>query len=170
MALEVETGTGSASAESLCSVAQADAHHAARGGTAWAALATEAKEQALRRATDYMQQVYRTRWAGLRISATQALDWPRVDVPRRDVGDFYPSNAVPAEVVRACAELAAKSAAGTVLLAYQGRDVLEQTVGPITTRYAQGSTAAVRFSAIDAMLGPLFSAASSAASMRLVRG
>ena len=72
MALITEDGTGRADAESYCSVAAADAHHAARGAAAWAALTTEAKEQALRRATDYMGQIYGPLWAGHRSLPTQA--------------------------------------------------------------------------------------------------
>ena len=44
MALETETGTGSATAESFCSVADADTYHAARGTTLWATLTTACHE------------------------------------------------------------------------------------------------------------------------------
>lgn len=158
MAIETETGAGSATAETLCSVDAADAHHAARGAAAWDALTTDEKEQSLRRATDYMGQTYRLRWAGARVSDVQALDWPRFDVPRRDLGSllgggFYASDSVPAEVVKACAELAIRAAAGE-LAADAGQSVIERTVGPITTKYAPGSTATKRYRAVDAMLAP----------------
>ena len=81
MSLIVEDGTGLANAESLCSVADADTIHAARGNTAWAALTTPQKEQNLRKGTDYMTGKYTTLRAGYRRLATQALDWPREDVP-----------------------------------------------------------------------------------------
>lgn len=169
MALITEDGSGVAGAESLCSVAVADAYHSARGNTAWAALTTTAKEQALRKATDYMQQTYRPMWAGLRRYSTQALDWPRVEVPRHDVGDYYPIDVVPTEVQNACAELASRASAGTVLLADQSREVVEQTVGPITTKYAQGSAQAKKFSAVDSMLAMFLKAAKGGATITLVR-
>ncbi len=169
MPLIVEDGTGKADAESYCSVSDADAYHAARGVTAWAALDTTGKEQRLRMATDYMLQTYRALWAGQRVTATQALDWPRYDVPRRDYGDYYPSNTVPAEVVRACAELASRVTVGAALLTDQTREITEQTVGPITTKYAQGSSQATRYAAADAMLAPFFVAARGGSVMRLVR-
>ena len=159
MALIVETGAGLADAESYCSVSAADTHHAARGITNWATLSTEEKEQALRRATDYMGQVYRTRWRGWRTTATQALDWPRYDVPKYDTAlgnlpAYYPQDAVPAEVVKACAELALRGAAGE-LDADMGQQITEQTVGPITTKYAAGSTSRKRYVAVDMLLSPL---------------
>lgn len=168
MALETETGSGSETAESLCSVSDATAYHSARGNAAWAALTNEAMEQALRRATDYMQQTYRQRWAGCRVYSSQALDWPRYDVPRRDYGDYYPSDAVPREVRDACAELALRASAGE-LAADMGQQVTERTVGPITTKYASGSTSAKRYRAVDMLLGPLLRSSGSGVVVGLVR-
>src|SRR6266850_1608568 len=119
MALVVEDGTGLAAAESYASVAEADQYHSDRGNAAWAPLATAAKEQALRKATEYMVQVYRQRWASFRTTFVQALDWPRAWVPLIDAPGPYgrwtayvPYNVVPAEVKRACSELALVSLAG----------------------------------------------------------
>ena len=72
--MALNTEPGAALADSLCTVAQADAFHAARGNTLWAPLTTPEKEQALRRATDYMA-VYSSRWKGAR----QTLKFQAVD-------------------------------------------------------------------------------------------
>ncbi len=169
MALETETGSASATAESYCSVSAADAHHAARGITNWATLSTAEKEQALRRATDYMQQVYGPLWAGLRATSTQALDWPRSGVQRPEIYmGFWAPTEIPPAVVRGCAELALRAAAGE-LLGDQGREVVEQTVGPITTKYAQGSAQSKRYAAVDALLAPMMLAPRGAGVMRIVR-
>ena len=56
MTLIVEDGTGKSDAESFASVASADAQMTALGITIWTSLVTEEKEQALRRATQYMEQ------------------------------------------------------------------------------------------------------------------
>jgi hypothetical protein len=66
MTLTVEDGTGKADAESYISVADADTYFTARNNATWAALSTSDKEAALRKATDYMLQAYRVRWAGMR--------------------------------------------------------------------------------------------------------
>ena len=98
--LIVEDGTAKPDAESYISAADASTYHAARGNTDWAALTTLAKERALRRATDYMLQVYSLQWAGVRHTTTQALDWPRDGVPVLAMGlafgsIYYSNNVVP---------------------------------------------------------------------------
>lgn len=165
MTITVETGSGSSSAQSYASVADADAWHAARGITVWAPLLTEEKEAALVRATAYMTQVYRTRWAGRRLTNTQALDWPRCWVPRIDGPsgygihpDYYPQDQVPREVRDACCELALSAAAGDLA---PNIERLKQSVkiGPIETTYAANSPAFTRYRAVDNMLQPVLNPA-----------
>lgn len=160
MALIVEDGTGLSTAESYISVANADAYFTDRGNTVWTALTTQAKEQALRAATDYMASVYTGRWAGRRTTTTQALDWPRSFVVNKDAPgyygtspSYYPFNAVPTAVARACAELAVRASAGS-LLADQGAQVTSETVGPISVTYADGARQSIAYKAVDGMLTP----------------
>lgn len=165
MALVTEDGTGLANAESLCSVADATAHHAARGNAAWASLASDTvREQCLRKATEYLQQVYSQAWAGYRTTTTQALDWPRHSVPRRDIASvgyllasYWDSDEVPVAVQRACAELALKASSAD-LLADIGTPAIEKTVGPITMKYAEGARQTKRYTAIEGMLAPFLKA------------
>ena len=97
MSLIVEDGSIVTGAESYISVADASTYHTARGNAAWAALASDAvREQCLRKATDYMEQVYRSRWQGCRVGETQALSWPRYDVEVE--GYAVDSDIVPTEV------------------------------------------------------------------------
>lgn len=155
MALIVEDGTGKPDAESYISVSDATAYHAARGNAAWAALASdEVREQCLRKATEYMLQMYRSRWQGVRLLPTQALDWPRSGVSV----DCYAvaSDIVPAEVQRACAELALKSSSAT-LYEDESRGVLREKIGPIETEYDPYSPQAIQYKAIDATLRPYLS-------------
>lgn len=159
MALIVEDGTGKADAESYISVADATAYHAARGNAAWAALASDTvREQALRAATDYMLQSYRYRWAGTRKSATEAIDWPRIDVPRLDttqsqysLQSYYDAASVPTEVARACAVLALKASAGE-LAPDVGRITSREKVDVIEVTYQEGAAPFVRYRAVDNML------------------
>lgn len=154
MALITEDGTGLSAAESLCSVAFATAYHAARGNSAFEALGSDpVREQLLRKATDYLEQMFREQWAGHRINTTQALSWPRYGVPMRDAGSFYASDAVPVIVANACAELALRAISGS-LAPDIGRLKSRVKIGPIETEYAAGA-AHTRYRAIDQMLLPL---------------
>lgn len=146
MALVVEDGTGLPDAEAYISVADTDAYFSARGNTAWAALSTDQKEQALRLGADYMGQVYGPRWCGERATSTQALDWPRIDACS------IASDVVPVAVKRANAELAVRSATSGALLADAGAQVKQETVGPISVTYADGARQYVKYQAVDATL------------------
>ena len=139
MALIVEDGTGLPNAEAYISVADADSYFAKRGNSAWSALTVDAKEVALRLGADYMAAVYGPRWCGERLTDTQALDWPRDE------------QGVPEAVKRANAELAVRASAG-VLLADQGAQVKQETVGPISVTYADGARQETRYAAVDASL------------------
>lgn len=169
MPLTVEDGTIVAGAESYITVAAANTYHANRGNATWTALTDEQCEQALRKATDYMVQVYRLRWAGYRKSASQTLDWPRTEVPREDYayaltngytiisGDYYYSSSdVPAEVENACAELALLTLTTTLNPAL-GRRTTREKVDVIEVEYDKNSPLYVQFRAIDGMLAPFLS-------------
>lgn len=157
MALIVETGTGSVTGESFCSVSDALAYHAARGNATWATITTEQQEQALRRATDYMEAVYSQRWAGIRTTSTQALSWPRYNVIVN--GYFTSSSAVPKLVIAACAELALRAAAGE-LLSDSTQQKTRTKVDVIEVEYDKYSPASTQYLAITAMLQPYFDLAS----------
>lgn len=155
MALVTENGTGLSTAESLCSLADASARHTAFGNTAWTGT-DAAKEAALRRASAYMEQAYRTRWAGLKRNETQALSWPRVNVLVD--GWIVAIDEVPAEVANACADLALKALTAD-LNADLTRTVIREKVGPLETEYAAFSPERARYPAIDMALAPFLSRA-----------
>lgn len=154
MALVVEDGTGKPDAEAYMSVADADAYHAARGNAAWAALDEPAKEAALRKGADFMGQAYGGQWQGARVSATQALDWPRSGVVA--YGFDVASDVVPAAVARANAEFALRASTGE-LLADQSRLTKREKVGPIEVEYADYATAATTYPAVNGLLAPFLS-------------
>ena len=161
MALIVENGTGLATAESYCSVAEATAYFSNIGNASWAALASDAvREQCLRKATTFMLGRYRPKWAGNRKTIGQALDWPRSLCPIKDAPNFYGSTAsfyddasVPAEVKNACASLALRAATAD-LLADQTRMKSSVTVGAISTVYDPYSPIAKQYREVDAMILP----------------
>lgn len=151
MALVTEDGTGLSNAESLCSVAVADARHTALGNTAWTG-ADAVKEAALRRATQYMMQRYRTQWKGTRLLRAQALDWPRYGVIRDGIYDVD-TNIVPDEVANACADLALRALSDD-LAPDQARVAIREKVGPLETEYSPFASQSVAYVAIDRALRP----------------
>lgn len=164
MSLIVEDGTGLSTAESYISVANATARQAALGNDTWATITNAQMEEALRRATVYMGQAYRTRWVGVRRISTQALDWPRAWVCVD--GYAVAADAVPADIANACADLALTAAAGD-LNANLERAVIREKVGPLETEYSPHSPQATRYRAIDMALAPYLMG--SGANARLVR-
>jgi hypothetical protein len=167
MALIVEDGSGKSDSESYISVADASSYHTARGNTAWAALATDAlREAALRRATDYMRQAYRSRWQGYKVNEDQALDWPRYDVEVE--GYAIDSDIVPTEIKNACAELALRASAAD-LNPDLTQGVLSEQVGSIQVTYDKASPQFTRYRAIDAILSPYLKAGGGGCSVGLIR-
>lgn len=164
MTLIVEDGTGLANAESYASVTDANTRLGNLGYTNWTTLTTTEREQALRRATEYMEQAYRGRWKGTKLLRAQALSWPRYGA-EADGWDIN-STTVPADVVNACIDLAFKAAAGD-LNADLSRAVIREKVGPLETEYAAYGTEATRYRAIDMALSPYL--AGGGATVRLVR-
>lgn len=158
MALVVETGAGLADANSYLSVDQADAYHLARDNRRWNAAGPDDKQAALIRATQYLDVAYL--FAGTPTSITQALAWPRGG-----------ALVVPPLVLAAAAELALRALDGPLLpdttgTATTGGQIVQETVGPITVKYASGAAprtvSVARFPYIDLLLAPLAQPAASA--------
>jgi hypothetical protein len=159
--LTVETGAGITGADSYGTLAQLAAHHVKYGNTTWAALTAYAQEVAARKAAEYMLGNYRASWKGVRMTATQGLDWPRGYVYITPFlngasGEFpylVADDIVPDEVFRAFADLALKASTAE-LNPDLGKDIISQTVGPISTTYSAGSPQQKRYRAIDMLLRP----------------
>lgn len=156
MSIIVEDGSNVTGAESYASVAQFDTYHTNRGNTLAATLLTAEKEQALRRATDFMEQRYRLAWKGYRKYSTQSLSFPRELVyieKQANIDTLLSDIIVPNEVINACIELAFRGSAGDLLP--DVTDVIaEETIGPITTKYDRRKPISPSYKAIDAMLAP----------------
>ena len=181
MSLIVEDGTGKSDAESYINVADADTYHTNRGNTDWIELTTTKKEQLLRKATDYLVQVYRMRWKGVRVSATQALDFPRNFMEREDyeastingyqmLGGFYyyPSDDVPVEVANSCAELALKGNS-EILSPDLTRATIREKVDVIEVEYDKSQPQYTKYRAIDNALAPYLATGSSGSFRKVLR-
>lgn len=171
MALIVEDGSGLANAESFISEADADLYHENRGNTTWDSVAE--KEAMLRRATDYMEQAYRLRWTGMRVTTTQRLSWPRAWVPIPDapsgygsVGGYVEQNVVPEQVKAACAELALLASTGD-LNPVLDRVTTREVVGEIEVEYQPNSPQYKRYRSVDMLLEPFLGGSPN--TMRLTR-
>lgn len=165
MALVVEDGTGLANADSYLSVDAADAYHLKRGNREWGAASPDAKEAALVRASDYLDATYR--FAGGVAVLGQARAWPR--------GALL---AVPALVLQATAELAARALAGELLpdnvTTMTGTGALiEKRIGPLTYKWDKSRATTVtkgpRFPLVDALLAPLLAHTAGGVAVPLVR-
>lgn len=96
---------GSSSADSYATVAACDSYHSARGNATWTGTDT-LKEQALRRATQWLDGRYGSRWPGTTTyGRDQALDWPRAWVEDAS-GYAVATETIPQEVVNATCEAA----------------------------------------------------------------
>lgn len=156
MALIVEDGTGRADAESYASESEATEYFSARANEDWDNV--EDKEAALRLATDYMVQVYHGRWKGSRATVTQALDWPRRNVPLGDDPTWLTvlsHSLVPTQVKKATIELALMAGSGTTLVPNLERAQASVSVGEISVSYDSNSPQSPRFPRIDMILSPL---------------
>lgn len=170
MSFIIENGSIVAGAESYVSVVDADLYHSNRGNAPWALLTTAQKEEGLRRATDYITQVYSLKWKGYRVSLEQSLDWPRVNVERQgfDGYAYYDSDIIPNELKNASAEMAYKASQGELAPDLDKRTIREK-VDVIEVEYADTGAEYVRYRAIDNMLAPLLEGGSSGTIRKVIR-
>lgn len=171
MALVVEDGTGVATAESYCSVADADAYFAINGAPATWTGSTAVKEAALRQATQYMDSKYGPLFQGRRNFSAQRLCWPRypvyIDTQAGLYGDAYgnpaPIAPLPFQLVNACAEFALR------FIVYGGLQLdnltpgvaeLSQRAGPVSQsiKYRGEKSSVPEYTKPDAILAPLLTA------------
>lgn len=176
MTLVVETGTGSATAESYVSVADCEAYAAARGLTFTASPDAEA-QAALRRATAWIDATYRARFPGTKLNGRdQALEWPRED--GEDVnGDAIAEDEVPVEIINATCEAAVRELAspGSLSPDYVASErVKRERVGSLEVEYSdkdQGYRDALPVvTIIDGILGSLFKSGRGSLFARVARG
>jgi len=142
--MTLTTTPGSATADSYATLAQALAYHAVRGNTAWAASTDALREAAMIRATIWVDNTYRPRWAGYRVNGrTQALDWPRNDVTDCD-GFAVDYLTIPTEVASATSEAALRELAvpGALSPDYVSSETVKTaSAGPVSVTFADTSGA-----------------------------
>lgn len=156
---EVETGTGSETANSYCTVAFATSYHEDYGNPSeWSAATAAVQQNALRQATRALDVRYGSYWSGMKAGSAQALDWPRAYVYDA-AGNAIATTTIPTRLQQATAILA--------LLHIQGEDILPDTQTEADVKaqtlhsasgasksvtYLGGKRADVQFPIIDRML------------------
>lgn len=152
-----EDGTQVPGANSYVTRAEADAYFTKRDDTVWLQSNFWERDAALVKAADYLEQKYRLRWRGSRVSGTQPLNWPRRGVPVEDFFDpffrevnvpvafvntqYIAENAVPTEVkvaqfILARATMDTSGASNVDLQADVDRPIKRAKVGPLEVEYA----------------------------------
>lgn len=154
MALIVEDGTGLANAESVLSVTELDAWAVKLNwGTAWPAVGVSvpAKEAAARKGTRWIESRYRGRIGGWPVSTSQRLIFPVSGGFVYPDGRTLPAGEwLPIEWAEGTAEAILRAYTGTLAPDLdRGGEVIEETVGPITTVYSEGASAVTVFQEIE---------------------
>lgn len=153
MAITLETGSGLPDADSLVTLGEVRSYASSRGLTVPGDDA--ALEILMRKASDYLGTL-EARFAGQRSVAGQALPFPRKGLYLHNV--LVAEDFIPLPLKRAVCQLVADLVENDPLAVGEGREVLTQTVGPISTTYAQTGKAAVLpvLTKVEAMLKPFF--------------
>jgi hypothetical protein len=163
----VEDGSIVAGANSLCSIAFADAFLLSINSTGWAVLSTGAKENALVNATLYLESQYIGKWNGAIVNTDQPLSHPRVGLSVD--GRYVSSTIVHPIVQQAVSLLASYNAAGTELASNTGRVEKSVKIGPLQFDYEPGQMDKTTFTLVEGLLSPLVNSGGGANSMKVVR-
>lgn len=128
----VEDGTGLADADSYVSVTFADNYFSARGVSAWEGLDSAKKEQALVRATDFIDNMFQ--WYGKKLTVSQGLRFPRVklfDYEGQEIAG------IPVVLKQAVCDAAVIASGGTELFqaASENGDVVSENITQLSFTY-----------------------------------
>ena len=167
MALIVEDGTGIINANCYTTLQESLDYHAERGNCLWATITTAQQTAAKIRATDYIEQVYRSSFKGYKSNFTQALSFPRINVVV-DEYIYLPSNTIPQELKKAQFELEIRAAQGDLNLDLT-QNVIKKKVGVIEVEYDRNSSQKTRYQSVQGFLAPLLIMGGDGVSVKLVR-
>ena len=168
--ITVEDGSNVANANSFVTVAEVRSYAVERGVTL-SATDDDVAVQIIK-AKDYLES-FANRYQGEMTNADQALQWPRIDVYLYGSEVAFPSNAIPKELKSAqCAAILAIAEGVDIMPNYSASNfVTEETVGPITTKYADPTKVGIlpTLTAVDSLLAPLFGSTATGFALRTLR-
>lgn len=153
----VEDGTIVANANSYIDQATAREYAAQRGVT----LSTDddVVGAMIINSMDYIES-FECEFAGERVSTEQELSWPRQDAYLCGSDIPFPSDQIPKDLIKAqCASVIVLSQGLVLMPNIQATDyVTEETVGPITTKYANPIETGIetKFTGIESLLQRLY--------------
>lgn len=157
MPLTVEDGSNVPGADAYWALADVDAYHSSRGNSSWTG-ADAIKEQAIRRATSYLDKKYRTRWIGRRRDGrAQPLEWPRADAWDTE-GSLIASTEIPLELKYAMAEVSLRElvSPNSLQADYKpSQRVIRRQVGPIETEFEKGQSSSTVIPVVDDLVSTL---------------
>lgn len=111
MAFVVEDGTGLPDANAGASLAEVDAYHSTRGNAAWTG-SDDVKQQAIIRATDYIELIDSSKFRGCPEFEVQRLSFPRLYLVDRYGRSI---TGIPEKYKNAIAEYALRALSGSLL-------------------------------------------------------
>lgn len=153
--MALNTTPGDQEADSYVSVADCAAY-ATKKGAAFPASPIEPAEQALRRATAWIDATYRIRFPGAATDVWQSLEWPRAGVVYR--GEAYDETKIPQQVKDATCEAALREIAKPGSLSpdrQRGGAIKELKAGSVDITFADNAPIETMFTAIDGLLSGL---------------
>jgi hypothetical protein len=106
----VETGSGTANANSYVPSTFADDYHDSCGNSVWATYDVATKQAAIVRATFYIDKRFGRKFRGYKLSSIQPLQWPRLDAFDDSGYMFGNDGNLPPQLMKACAEYALRAA------------------------------------------------------------
>ena len=168
--ITVEDGSNVANANSFVTIVEARAYAVERGVTL-SATDDDVAVQIIK-AKDYLES-FANRYQGEIANESQALQWPRIDVYINGSKTAFPSNAIPKQLKSAQSALVVAINEGVDIMPnYSAADfVTEETVGPITTKYADPTKVGIAptLTAVDSLLAPLFGSTATGFALRTMR-
>lgn len=153
MAFTVETGPGVPGANAYDSVANIDTFHADQGMTTWNDFTTPEKEQAIVRASLYIDKRFGVRFVGVRATKGQGLEWPRLSAFDQDGYLLADVDDVPRQILKAVAEYAVRAAVCGILAPDPPLPVPKQDPTDMGTRPDQETTG--QLTRLKEKVGPL---------------
>jgi len=153
MSLVIEDGTEVAGAQSYVTVAEVVAFAAARG-IVLPSTAEADVEILIHKAMDMLESL-EPQFRGARVTDTQALAWPRKEVMLN--GFAVAETTIPAILKKGLCQLATDASATDLMPRGDGREVIEEKVDVLSTKYAERGVTAPQpyLTAFCAIIDPL---------------
>jgi len=153
MSLVIENGTEVPNAQSYVTVAEVIAFAVARG-IVLPSTADAAVEILIHKAMDMLESL-EPQFQGARVTSTQPLAWPRKGVMLN--GFPVPENSIPALLKKGLCQLATDASSIDLMPLGDGREVIEEKVDVLSTKYAERGVTAPQpyLTAFYAIVDPL---------------